>query len=186
MAELLQGGGRDQGPDEVTQRGDLGAGLDARGRGDGHSSRRLGQRAQGPSFVCASCMWARVRPPVSCSAAREPSGCRVRRGIQGRARAARAAGVGGKPRGMEAFQPLTSHIATCMCPDGASTRLVDLGRGADLYPESRGGRPQIQVQKPWRRVPTVDTAGGRAHGRVRESQFSDDGSGPGGTCHWPG
>lgn len=141
---------------------------------------------QGPSRVCASCVWARVRPRVSCSAAREPSGCRVRRGVRGRARAARAAGVGGRPRGMEAFQPLTSYTAACMCPDRASTRLADLGRAAGLYPESRGGRPQIQAQEPGRRVPAVDTAGGKAHGRVRESQFSDDGSGPGGTCRWPG
>lgn len=141
---------------------------------------------QGPSCVCASCVWARVRPRVSCSAAREPSGCRVRRGVWGRARAARAAGVGGRPRGMEAFQPLTSYTATCMCPDGASTRLADLGRAAGPYPESRGGRPQIQAQEPGWRVPAVDTAGGKAHGRVRESQFSDDDSGPGRTCRWPG
>lgn len=140
---------------------------------------------QGPSRMCASCVWARARPRVSCSTAREPSGCRVRRGFRGRARSARVAGVVGGPRGMEAFQRLTSHTATCMCPDGASTRLVDLGRGADLYPESRGGQPQIQAQEPGRRAPTVDTAGGRAHRRVQESQFSDDGSGPGGTCHWP-
>ena len=45
MAERLQAGGRDQEPDEA---GEVTSGLDARGRGDGHSSQRLGQVPQGP------------------------------------------------------------------------------------------------------------------------------------------
>lgn len=138
VAEWLQVGRRDQAPDNA---GEVTLGLDARGRGDGHSGQPLGQ---GPSRVCASCVWACVGPSDSCSTAHEPSGCRVRWGVQGRTGAARAAGVGARPRGMEAFQPLTSY--TTACPGRASTQPIDPVRGASLYPESRGGRPQIQAQ----------------------------------------
>ena len=83
MAERLQAGGRDQEPDEA---GEVTSGLDARGRGDGHGGHDLGQVPRGPSHACASCVWARVRPRVSCSTAHEPSACRVRRGVWGGAR----------------------------------------------------------------------------------------------------
>lgn len=126
---------------------------------------------QGPSRVCASCVWARVRPRVSCSAAREPSGCRVRRGVRGRARAARAAGVGGRPRGMEAFQPLTSYTAACMCPDRASTRLADLGRGADLYPESRGGGHRFKHKSRGGGCPLWTRQAGRPTGGYGKASF---------------
>lgn len=179
MAERLQEGGRDQEPDEA---GEVTSGLDARGRGDGHSSQRLGQVPQGPSHVCASRVWARVRPHVSCSTAHEPSGCRVRRGVWGGARAARAAGVRDGPRGMEAFQPLTAYTTAGTCPGRASTRLVDPVRGADLYPESRGERPQIQAQERGRQVAGPTGGYRRAGFQMMAVVWEGRVSGPGKGC----
>ena len=180
MAGRLQAGGRDQEPDEA---GEVTSGLDARGRGDGHGGHDLGQVPRGPSHACASCVWARVRPRVSCSTAHEPSACRVRRGVWGGARAARAAGVGDGPRGMEAFQPLTSYTTACTCPGRASTGLVDPLRGADLYPESRREQPQIQAQEWGRQVagPTgrYRRAGFQMMAVVWEGRVSGPGKGRG-------